>query len=78
MNRFDFKKITENLIETFEIAGKESIDLQKKGLKIEIKEDNSPVSNGDISVNNIISKKIKELTPTIPICGKVNVIICFV
>ena len=34
MNREELKKISESLIETFNIAGKESIDLYKKGLKI--------------------------------------------
>ena len=38
----------ESLIDTFEEAGKISIDLYKKGLKIEIKKDKSPVSNGDL------------------------------
>ena len=32
---FNFKKIVEDLIPIFEIAGKESIDLYNKGLKIE-------------------------------------------
>ena len=36
MNKIDLKYITENLIETFDKAGKESIDLYKKGLKIEL------------------------------------------
>ena len=31
-------KISENLIDTFKEAGKVSIDLYKKGLKIEIKD----------------------------------------
>ena len=73
MNKNELKKIALGLIETFNVAGQESIHLNKKGLKIEIKEDNSPVSNGDISVNNIISKKIKELTPTIPIISEETV-----
>ena len=47
MTRDELKKIAEGLIDTFNIAGQESIDLYKKGLKIEIKEDKSPVSNGD-------------------------------
>ena len=42
--KIDFKKVTERLIPVFEDAGQESIDLYKKGLKIEIKEDGSPVS----------------------------------
>ena len=59
--KIDFKKITEELIPVFDTAGLESINLYKKGLKIEIKEDGSPVSNGDLKVNELISKKIKEL-----------------
>tara|TARA_B110000211_G_C14047395_1_gene539638 strand:- start:301 stop:1080 length:780 start_codon:yes stop_codon:yes gene_type:complete len=73
MNKEELKKIAINLIETFNIAGKESIDLYDKGLKIEIKEDNSPVSNGDLKVNDIITKKILELTPNIPIVSEETV-----
>ncbi len=73
MNKEELKKIAINLIETFNIAGKESIDLYDKGLKIEIKEDNSPVSNGDLRVNDIITKKILELTPNIPIISEETV-----
>ena len=36
MNIGELKKIAENLIDTFNTAGQESIDLYKKGLKIEI------------------------------------------
>ncbi len=73
MNREELKKISENLIETFNTAGKESIEIYKKGLKIEIKEDNSPVSNGDLKVNEIITNKIGELTPNIPIVSEETV-----
>ena len=73
MNKDELRKIAENLIETFNVAGKESIDLHKKGLKIEIKEDNSPVSNGDLIVNELITKKIKELTPNIPVISEETV-----
>ena len=69
----DLKFISENLIDTFNIAGKESIDLYAKGLKINIKEDNSPVSNGDLRVNKLITDKIKELTPNIPIISEETV-----
>ena len=71
--KIDFKKITEQLISIFEIAGLESINLYKKGLKIEIKEDGSPVSNGDLKVNELICKKIVELTPDIPIISEETV-----
>ena len=73
MNWDELKKIAESLIETFNIAGRDSIDLYKKGLKIEIKEDKSPVSNGDLRVNDLITNKIKELTPNIPIVSEETV-----
>ena len=69
----ELKSICENLIDTFNIAGKKSIDLFANGLKIEIKEDKSPVSNGDLKVNELITKKIKELTPNIPIVSEETV-----
>ena len=34
----ELKFISENLIDTFNVAGKESMDLYARGLKIEIKE----------------------------------------
>ena len=73
MTSDELKKIAEGLIDTFNIAGQESIDLYKKGLKIEIKEDKSPVSNGDLRVNDLITNKIKELTPNIPIISEETV-----
>ena len=71
--KFNFKKITEELIPIFDTAGEESINLYKRGLKIEIKNDGSPVSNGDLIVNEIITKKISELTPGIPIISEETV-----
>ena len=73
MNSNELKVIAEDLIKTFEYAGKESIRLYNEGLKIEIKEDKSPVSNGDLLVNEIISKKISELTPNIKIISEETV-----
>ena len=64
------KKIVEELIDTFLKAGELSLDLREKGLKKEIKSDNTPVSNGDLEVNKIITKKISELTPNIPIISE--------
>ena len=48
MNKNDLKQLAESLIETFKFAGKESLRLFDEGLKIKIKEDRSPVSNGDL------------------------------
>jgi len=69
----ELKSICENLIDIFKIAGKESIDLFNNGLEIKIKEDKSPVSNGDLKVNELLSNKIKELTPDIPIISEETV-----
>ena len=70
MNEIKIKEIVENLIDTFLYAGKISLDLRKKGLTKEIKSDNTPVSNGDLEVNKIITKKIISLTPEIPIISE--------
>jgi 3'(2'), 5'-bisphosphate nucleotidase len=47
-----------------------SISLREKGLKKEIKSDNTPVSNGDLEVNKFITKNISEITPDIPIISE--------
>tara|TARA_B100001121_G_scaffold304271_1_gene319514 strand:+ start:171 stop:944 length:774 start_codon:yes stop_codon:yes gene_type:complete len=70
MNEINIKKIVENLIDTFLYAGKISLDLRKKGLIKKMKSDNTPVSNGDLEVNKIITKKIISLTPEIPIISE--------
>ncbi len=66
----DLKIIIENLIESFLSAGELSLQLRKKGLIKKIKSDNTPVSNGDLEVNDLITKKINEITPDIPIISE--------
>ena len=73
MNKTDLKSLAENLIHTFKKAGTESVKLYEEGLKIEIKEDKSPVSNGDLKVNEMLTNKISELTPQIPIVSEETV-----
>ena len=73
MKSNELKSICESLISTFNNAGKASIELYKKGLKIEIKEDKSPVSNGDLKVDELITSRIKNLTPNIPIISEETV-----
>jgi 3'(2'), 5'-bisphosphate nucleotidase len=70
MNLNQTKTIVLALLDTFIIAGNVALDLRKKGLKKEIKTDNTPVTNGDIEVNKILTKKIFELTPEIPIVSE--------
>ena len=66
----NLKKIVEDLTECFLIAGDLSIELRKKGLIKKVKSDNTPVSNGDLEVNNFISKVISKITPEIPIISE--------
>ena len=73
MNRDELRILAEGLIETFDYAGKESVRIYQEGLKIQIKEDRSPVSNGDLRVNELISRRISEVTPNIPIISEETV-----
>tara|TARA_B100000900_G_scaffold163970_1_gene139244 strand:- start:342 stop:1115 length:774 start_codon:yes stop_codon:yes gene_type:complete len=70
MKKINIKEIVENLIDTFIRAGEISLNLRLKGLTQKIKADDTPVSNGDLEVNKIITEKIKELTPDIPIISE--------
>ena len=73
MNIEETKEITLSLIDTFNKASQVALDLRKAGLKKEIKPDNTPVSNGDIEVNKILTKKISEITPNIIIVSEENI-----
>ena len=73
MNNNELEDIAKNLIKTTELAGKKSIEIQEQGLKIITKPDNSPVTNGDLEVNKMITEKIKNLTPSIPIISEETV-----
>ena len=66
----NLKNITEELLETFLKAGKIAKELSQKGLKIKIKKDKSPVTDGDLAVDEILRTKIKNLTPSIPIISE--------
>ena len=74
MNLVEIERIVNNLIDTFIFSGNVSLDLRNKGLKKKIKSDNTPVTNGDIQVNNLLTKKITDLTPNIKIISEENLI----
>ena len=70
MDESKIRNVVEDLIDTFLMAGELSIKLRNKGLNKEIKSDNTPVSNGDLEVNKIITEKIAKLTPHVPIVSE--------
>ena len=70
MNPDQTKKIALELIDTFKKAGIVALELRKKGLIKKIKPDNTPVTNADIEINNILLNKISGLTPNIPVISE--------
>ena len=66
----ELKKIVNDLVKTFLEAGKVSLALREKGLIKKMKSDNTPVSNGDLEVNKIITKQLKKITSNIPIISE--------
>ena len=52
---------------------KKAIELRNKGLKIILKPDDSPVTNGDLEVDRLLRKKIGQATPNIPIISEETV-----
>ena len=68
----NIEKTIKNLTDVFYKAGKISIELRNKGLIKHIKNDKTPVTNGDIEVNNIILANLKKITPNLPIVSEEN------
>ena len=73
MNNLNLKNITKNLIDTFLKAGKIAKEISHRGVKITIKADKSPVTDGDLAVDKLLRTKIKSLTPNIPIVSEETV-----
>ena len=73
MNNLNLKDIAEKLIPTFIEAGNIAKKISKRGVKITIKADNSPVTDGDLEVDRILRNKIKSLTPNISIVSEETV-----
>jgi len=73
LDNLNLKKTTEDLLETFLKAGKIAKEISKRGVKVKIKSDNSPVTDGDLAVNELLTNKIKNLTPNISIISEETV-----
>ena len=70
MNSSEAEKIVNSLLDIFILSGNVSLDLRKKGLEKKFKSDNTPVTNGDIEINNLLTSKITSLTPNIKIISE--------
>jgi 3'(2'), 5'-bisphosphate nucleotidase len=73
LNKDYLQNIAETLLDTFFKAGDVAKEIAHKGVKISIKADNSPVTNGDLAVDKILREKISKLTPEIPIISEETV-----
>ena len=73
MKNFDLKNIAEELLDSFLEAGKIAKEISKRGVKISIKEDKTPVTDGDIAVDKLLRNKIQNLTPNVPIISEETV-----
>ena len=73
MNNLNLKNTAEGLINTFLEAGKIAKEIAIRGVKITIKADKSPVTDGDLAVDELLNTKIKSFTPNIPIISEETV-----
>ena len=73
MNNLNLKNIVEELLDTFLEAGKIAKEISRRGVKITIKADKSPVTDGDLAVDQLLKDKITYLTPDIPIISEETV-----
>ena len=69
MKKINPERLIKKLIPVFYKAGAKSVSLSKK-LKILIKEDGTPVSNGDLEVDKILQNHIKKISPEIEIVSE--------
>ncbi len=73
MNNLDLKNIAEELLKSFIEAGNIAKKISHRGVKITIKADKSPVTDGDLEVDRILRQKITKLTPNTPIISEETV-----
>ena len=73
MNNLNLKNTAEGLIDTFLKAGEIAKEISQRGVKITIKADKSPVTDGDLAVDELLRTKIKSFTPNIPIISEETV-----
>jgi 3'(2'), 5'-bisphosphate nucleotidase len=73
LNNLNLKNTAEGLIDTFLKAGNIAKEISLRGVKITIKPDNSPVTDGDLEVDKLLRTKIQNLTPDIPIISEETV-----
>jgi len=70
LDNLDNKQLIDELITISKEAGKAILKVYNSNFDYQIKEDSSPLTKADKISHKIISKKLKELTPEIPILSE--------
>jgi len=73
LNNINLKNTAEGLLDTFYEAGKIAKKISERGVKVTIKADKSPVTDGDLAVDEILREKIQSLTPNVTIISEETV-----
>jgi len=66
LDSIDLERIVDISIE----AGDAIMEIYEHGIEVEYKEDDSPLTQADIASNDIITTRLKELYPTLPILSE--------
>jgi len=73
LNNLDLKSTAEDLIDTFLQAGEAAKKISERGVKVVIKADKSPVTDGDLMVDKLLKAKIRTFNRNIPIISEETV-----
>jgi 3'(2'), 5'-bisphosphate nucleotidase len=66
----DLKYLCEQCVVIARDAGEKILDIYNKDFNIELKDDNSPLTDADLAAHNTIVKHLTSLTPDIPILSE--------
>ena len=71
MNKLDYNILSSSVLDIAKEAGKEILNIYNKSdVGVSYKSDNSPLTLADKASNDVIEKKLKKLTPSIPILSE--------
>jgi len=57
----------QHLLEVCEEAGRLALDLRRRGLRVQSKQDGSPVTNADLALSELLESRLLALSPTFPV-----------
>ena len=67
-------ELTRQLIELVERAGDAILEIYRTDFSVDIKADDSPLTQADLAAHRIIAARLAELTPEIPLLSEESVL----